>query len=62
MGSLIFMACRDLDDNLVKGFRIYLEVRGITPSLSNYLCEYMINKESKEYTNWLKNVKEIVEK
>lgn len=52
----------DLDENLQKGFHKYLEVRGITPSLSNYLCEYMINKESKEYTNWLKNVKEFVEK
>lgn len=52
----------DLDENLQKGFNKYLEVRGITPSLSNYLCEYMINKESKEYTNWLKNVKEFVEK
>lgn len=52
----------DLDENLQKGFHKYLEVRGITPSLSNYLCEYMINKESKEYTNWLKNVKAFVEK
>lgn len=48
----------DLDENLQKGFRKYLEVQGITPSLSNYLCEYMINKENKEYINWLKNVKE----
>ena len=59
---VLFLACSDLDENLHKGFNKYLEVRGITPSLSYYLCEYMINKESKEYTNWLKNVKEIVEK
>uniref|UniRef100_A0A0C9S863 TSA: Wollemia nobilis Ref_Wollemi_Transcript_12322_1162 transcribed RNA sequence n=1 Tax=Wollemia nobilis TaxID=56998 RepID=A0A0C9S863_9CONI len=52
----------DLDENLQKSFHKYLEVRGIKPSLSNFLNEYMINKDNNEYIRWLKNVKEFLEK
>lgn len=52
----------DLDESLQKAFHKYLEVRGIKPGLANYLSEYMINKERKEYINWLKTVKEYIEK
>ncbi|KAF5202556.1 Mitochondrial glycoprotein [Thalictrum thalictroides] len=52
----------DLDENLQNAFHKYLEVRGIKPSTTNFLYEYMSNKENKEYLNWLKNVKYFVEK
>ncbi|KAL4296972.1 hypothetical protein GQ457_12G032480 [Hibiscus cannabinus] len=45
----------DLDDNLKEAFNKYLEVRGIEPSATNFLHEYMINKNNREYLNWLKN-------
>lgn len=51
----------DLDENLQKGFHKYLEIRGIKPSTTNYLHEYMLNKDSREYRNWLKNLKNFVE-
>ncbi|KAK8662478.1 hypothetical protein V6N13_092051 [Hibiscus sabdariffa] len=51
----------DLDDNLKEAFNKYLEVRGIEPSATNFLHEYMINKNNREYLNWLKNLKKFVE-
>ncbi|GAB4827500.1 hypothetical protein Ancab_034383 [Ancistrocladus abbreviatus] len=51
----------DLDENLQKAFHKYLEIRGIKPSATNFLHEYMINKDSKEYLMWLNNVKKFVE-
>lgn len=52
---------RDLDENLQKAFHKYLEIRGIKPSTTNFLHEYMINKDSREYLVWLKNLKKFVE-
>ncbi|GLJ55245.1 hypothetical protein SUGI_1185310 [Cryptomeria japonica] len=54
-------AFTDLDENLQKSFHKYLEIRGVKGSLSNFLLEYMINKDSREYIRWLKNVKQFVE-
>ncbi|KAM1219280.1 hypothetical protein PS1_046765 [Malus domestica] len=51
----------DLDENLQKAFHKYLEVRGILPSTTNFLHEYMLNKDSKEYANWLQQLKRFVE-
>ncbi|KAK8671792.1 hypothetical protein V6N13_038377 [Hibiscus sabdariffa] len=51
----------DLDDNLKKAFNKYLEVRGIKPSTTNFLHQYMIKKNNREYLNWLKNLKKFVE-
>lgn len=51
----------DLDENLQKAFHKYLELRGIKPSTTNFLHEYMINKDSREYLLWLKNLKKFVE-
>lgn len=50
----------DLDENLQKAFHKYLEIRGIKPSATNFLHEYMINKDSREYVIWLKNLKDFV--
>ncbi|CAN6471606.1 unnamed protein product [Victoria cruziana] len=52
----------DLDENLQKAFHKYLELRGIKASTTNFLHEYMINKDSREYLNWLKNLKKFIEK
>ncbi|KAM7494866.1 hypothetical protein LguiB_029475 [Lonicera macranthoides] len=51
----------DLDENLQKAFHKYLEIRGIKPSTTNFLHEYMINKDSREYLVWLKNLKKFIE-
>lgn len=52
----------DLDENLQKAFHKYLEIRGIKPSTTNFLHEYMISKDAKEYLMWLKNLKSFFEK
>ncbi|XP_010927302.1 uncharacterized protein At2g39795, mitochondrial [Elaeis guineensis] len=52
----------DLDENLQKALHKYLEVRGIKGSLFDFLHEYMMNKDEKEYLAWLKNLKEFVGK
>lgn len=52
----------DLDENLQDAFLKYLEIRGIKPSVTNVLFDYMANKDTKEYLLWLKNVKNFVEK
>lgn len=51
----------DLDENLQKAFLKYLEIRGIKPSATNFLHEYMIEKDAREYVRWLKDVKKFVE-
>ncbi|KAH7548158.1 hypothetical protein ACOSP7_032491 [Xanthoceras sorbifolium] len=50
----------DLDENLKKAFHRYLEIRGIKPATTNFLFEYMLNKDSREYVLWLKNVKNFI--
>lgn len=52
---------QDLDENLQKSFHRYLEIRGIKPSATNFLHEYMINKDSKEYLVWLNKLKNFVQ-
>ncbi|PUZ57993.1 hypothetical protein GQ55_5G474200 [Panicum hallii var. hallii] len=48
----------DLDENLQKAFHKYLELRGISPLTTNFLHEYMINKDSREYLLWLRKLKD----
>ncbi|XP_010553052.1 PREDICTED: uncharacterized protein At2g39795, mitochondrial-like [Tarenaya hassleriana] len=52
----------DLDENLQKAFLKFLEVRGIKASTTNFLIEYMANKDSREYLQWLKDLKSFVQK
>ncbi|CAL0304476.1 unnamed protein product [Lupinus luteus] len=52
----------DLDENLQKAFHKYLEIRGIKPSTTNFLQEYMFSKDHNEYLDWLKNLKNFIEK
>lgn len=50
-----------VNESLQKSFYEYLEVRGLTGSTANFLLEYVISKDTKEYTRWLKNIKNFVE-
>ncbi|CAN1173930.1 Uncharacterized protein At2g39795, mitochondrial [Linum perenne] len=50
----------DLDENMKNAFHKYLEIRGIKASTTNFLHEYMINKDSREYLGWLKSLKEFI--
>ncbi|KAL0911441.1 hypothetical protein M5K25_019582 [Dendrobium thyrsiflorum] len=52
----------DLDENLQKAFHKFLEIRGISPATTNFLYEYMINKDDREYSRWLQNLKQFIEK
>jgi len=52
----------DLDEGLQRALRKYLGARGIKVSLYEFLREYMMTKDDKEYIVWLKNLKEFVEK
>lgn len=52
----------DLDESLQKALRKYLIVRGIKPTLYDFLRDYMMNKDEKEYKTWLQNLKGFVEK
>ncbi|KAJ0228881.1 hypothetical protein HA466_0320920 [Hirschfeldia incana] len=52
----------DLDENLQKAFHRFLEIRGIKPSFTDFLADYVANKDSREYLQWLKDVKSFVEK
>ncbi|EEF38153.1 uncharacterized protein At2g39795, mitochondrial [Ricinus communis] len=51
----------DLDENLKNAFHKYLLNRGIKPSTTNFLHEYMINKDSREFIGWLKDLKKFIE-
>lgn len=61
MSLLLLVFWSDLDENLKKAFHKYLEIRGIKPSTTNFLFEYMLNKDSCEYLIWLKKLKDFVE-
>ncbi|KAL5199442.1 hypothetical protein ABZP36_020645 [Zizania latifolia] len=51
---------QDHDESLQKALHRYLEVRGIKHSLHDWLYQYMMSKDEKEYVVWLKNMKEFV--
>ncbi|GER34892.1 mitochondrial glycoprotein family protein [Striga asiatica] len=51
----------DLDENLQKAFHKYLEIRGIKAKTTNFLVDYMTNKDTREYTEWLKNLQKFVQ-
>lgn len=51
-----------LDDSLQKSLHRYLEVRGIKHSLHDWLHEFMMSKDEKEYVVWLKNMRDFIRK
>ena len=47
-------AFSDLDASLQEAFEAYLEERGVDAALAEYVVELSIDKEQREYVNWLK--------
>ena len=52
----------DLEENLQEAFFEYLHERGITYDFARYLFNFAIDKEQREYMNWLKDIKSFVSK
>lgn len=50
----------DLDENLQKAFHKFLEIRGINPTVTDFLADYLANKDEREHLRWLKDVKSFV--
>ncbi|XP_077210503.1 uncharacterized protein At2g39795, mitochondrial-like [Tasmannia lanceolata] len=50
-----------LDEQLQKAFSKYLEVRGIDSSLANFLQDYMIKKDGREFLVWIRDTKGFIE-
>ncbi|CDY47065.1 BnaA03g12330D [Brassica napus] len=59
-GFLGFL-CSDLDENLQKAFNKFLEIRGINPTITDFLADYLANKDKREHLRWLKDVKSFVD-
>lgn len=55
------LLCRELDENMRKSFHKFLETRGIKASATDFLYEYMMKKDSREYLLWLKKLKTFVQ-
>ncbi|KAH0889068.1 hypothetical protein HID58_051497 [Brassica napus] len=51
----------DLDENLHKAFNKFLEIRGINPTITDFLADYLANKDKREHLRWLKDVKSFVD-
>ena len=52
----------DLEENLQEGFFEYLHERGIDYEFSRYLFTVAMDKEQREYMNWLKDIQAFVAK
>ena len=52
---------RDLDENLQKAFHRFLEIRGIKPNITEFVADYLANKDSRERLQLLKDVKTFVD-
>lgn len=46
--------------NVQKGLFKYLEQRGITLPTTNYMHDYMVTKQTKEYVGWMTKLKDFV--
>ncbi|KAJ4867711.1 Mitochondrial glycoprotein family protein [Raphanus sativus] len=51
----------DLDENLQKAFHRFLEIRGFKPTITEFMADYMANKDSRERLQWLNDVKSFVD-
>lgn len=50
----------DLEETVQDKFHDYLEERGINADLASYIVEAHVDKEQREYTNWLEKVSRFV--
>ncbi|KAG2333077.1 hypothetical protein Bca52824_004257 [Brassica carinata] len=51
----------DLDENLLKAFHRFLEIRGTKPTITEFVADYMANKDGRERLQWLNDVKSFVD-
>ncbi|CAN6806939.1 unnamed protein product [Brassica oleracea] len=51
----------DLDENLQKAFHRFLDIRGIKPNITEFVADYLANKDSRERLQLLKDVKTFVD-
>ncbi|WZY81341.1 hypothetical protein YC2023_027725 [Brassica napus] len=51
----------DLDENLQKAFHRFLEIRGIKPNITEFVTDYLANKDRREQLQLLKDVKTFVD-
>lgn len=54
--------CRQLDEQLQRQFKKYLDARGVNEELANYLLDLLEDKEQREYQRWLHNVEAFIKK
>ncbi|MEW5297782.1 MAG: hypothetical protein WDW36_000966 [Sanguina aurantia] len=50
----------ELDEQLQKDFKAYLEERGISAEMGEFLRHLIYDKEQREYVDWMHNVKKFV--
>lgn len=50
----------DLDETLKQAFLDYLEERGVTSELGEYLRSACLDKQAREYVSWLQKVRDFV--
>lgn len=50
----------DLDEGLVESFHKYIETRGFNQELAEFVSDYAVHKEQKEYTSWLEKVEKFI--
>ncbi|KAL0843864.1 hypothetical protein Bca101_017110 [Brassica carinata] len=51
----------DLYENLLKAFHRFLEIRGIKPTITEFVADYMANKDGRERLQWLNDIKSFVD-
>jgi complement component 1 Q subcomponent-binding protein len=50
-----------LDEGLMEEFQIYLDSRGFNPELAEFIQEFLVFKEQKEYVKWLEGIKDFTQ-
>ncbi|KAM0844235.1 hypothetical protein ACQ4PT_057192 [Festuca glaucescens] len=50
----------ELPPNVQKGLFKFLELRGVTLTTTNFMHDYMVTKQTKEYVRWMTKLKDLV--
>ncbi|XP_051208276.1 uncharacterized protein At2g39795, mitochondrial [Lolium perenne] len=50
----------ELPPNVQKGLFKFLELRGVTLKTTNFMHDYMVTKQTKEYVRWMTKLKDLV--
>ncbi|KAJ3359689.1 Mitochondrial acidic protein mam33 [Kappamyces sp. JEL0680] len=52
----------DLDESVIESFHQYIEERGFDKELAEFITNYVVAKEQKEYVAWLQKVSDFISK